>query len=93
MFLDSMLLAARLPLAPTCLTSDNPAYVNQAWLDRTGFTLMPIHGRFLGAPEQKDDSDNTRNEWTLEGVGCRLMLSPASDPEEERLAPLLLIRS
>jgi hypothetical protein len=24
--------------------SDKPRYVNQAWLDRTGLTLMPING-------------------------------------------------
>jgi hypothetical protein len=29
---------------PPCLTSDNPAYVNQAVLDRTGLTLMPVNG-------------------------------------------------
>jgi hypothetical protein len=29
------------------ITSDNPAYVNQAWLDHTGFTLMPISLRYV----------------------------------------------
>jgi hypothetical protein len=28
----------------TCSTADNPAYVNQAWHDRAGGTLMPVYG-------------------------------------------------
>jgi hypothetical protein len=31
----------------TDLASDNPAYVNQAWLDHTGLTLMPISLRYV----------------------------------------------
>jgi len=26
-------------------TSDKAGYVNRAWLDRTGVTLMPVNGR------------------------------------------------
>jgi hypothetical protein len=29
------------------LGSDNPAYVNQAWLDRIGLTLMPVNERLV----------------------------------------------
>jgi len=35
------------PFTQGALTSDNPRYVNQAWHDRTGLTLMPANVRLL----------------------------------------------
>jgi hypothetical protein len=36
---------APLYVAMPISTSDKPVYVNQAGLDRTGLTLMPVNGR------------------------------------------------
>jgi hypothetical protein len=44
-------------VSASCVTSDNPVYVNQAGRDRTGLTLMPINRRFLyAAPRDRDMS-------------------------------------
>jgi hypothetical protein len=42
---DHSIVRAAPRLYPPCATSDNPAYVHQAGLDRTGFTLVPVNGR------------------------------------------------